>query len=32
MNHQTLSIILWIAAAVVLFLYLARRRKRRSMR
>jgi hypothetical protein len=32
MNNQTLSIILWIAAAVVLFLYIARRRKRRSMR
>ncbi len=32
MNNQTLSIVLWVAAAVVLFLYLARRRKRRSMR
>lgn len=32
MNHQTLSIVLWMAAAAVLFMYLARRRKRRSMR
>ena len=31
MDNQTLSTILWIAAAVVLILYLARRRKRRSV-
>ena len=32
MSNETLSIILWVAAAAILFLYLARRRKRRSMR
>jgi LPXTG-motif cell wall-anchored protein len=32
MDNTTISTILWIAAAIVLFLYLARRRKRRTMR
>jgi hypothetical protein len=31
MNNDTLTIVLWIAAAVVLFIYLARRRKRRTI-
>ena len=32
MNNATLQTILWVAAAAILVLYLARRRKRRSMR
>jgi hypothetical protein len=32
MNNTTIDAILWIAAAVVLVLYLMKRRKRRSLR
>ncbi len=32
MDNTTLSIILWIAAAVVLVLYIARRRNRKLLR
>lgn len=32
MSNGTLSTILWIAAALILILYLARRRKRRTLR
>lgn len=32
MSNTTLSAILWIAAGVILVLYLMRRRKRRSLR
>jgi LPXTG-motif cell wall-anchored protein len=32
MNNSMLSAILWIAALVILVLYLVRRRKRRSIR
>ncbi len=31
MSNETLSIVLWVAAAAVLFIYLARRRKRRTL-
>lgn len=31
MSKETLSVILWIAAALVLVLYLARRRKRKLL-
>jgi len=32
MDNTTLSAILWIGAALILVLYVARRRKRRSLR
>jgi LPXTG-motif cell wall-anchored protein len=32
MDNQTLSIILWVVAGLVLVLFLARRRKRKSTR
>jgi hypothetical protein len=32
MSNTTISAVLWIAAGVVLVLYLMRRRKRRSLR
>jgi MYXO-CTERM domain-containing protein len=31
MSRETISIIMWVAAAIVLVLYLARRRKRKLM-
>lgn len=32
MDNQTLSVILWIAAGIILVLFLVRRRKRRTTR
>lgn len=32
MDNATLQLLLWIGSAVLLFLYLARRRKRKIMR
>jgi hypothetical protein len=32
MSNMTLSAVLWIVAAVILVLYIVRRRKRRSLR
>lgn len=31
MSNDTLSIVLWVAAALVLVMYMMRRRKRRSL-